>query len=67
MGSAIGRGVRVECVPLGKLLSFTVAIFVIAAALAIWPRVIDEGSGHAMTIALAGGIFTIALAVYIRE
>jgi hypothetical protein len=38
----------------------------LALGLLISPRVID-GGGDAMAFALASGIFTIALAVYIRE
>ncbi len=38
-----------------------------ALGLVFSPRVIDHGAGGAMAVALAGGVFTIALAVYIRE
>ena len=35
--------------------------------LAAAPGVIEHGSGHSTLLVLAGGIFTIALAVYIRD
>ncbi len=39
----------------------------LALFFAIAPHVIEEGGGHAIAFALAGGVFTIALAVYIRD
>jgi hypothetical protein len=51
-----------------KLFSFAGPAFGLAAiGLAVGSRVIDQHSGEATVVALAGGIFTIALAVYIRD
>lgn len=36
-------------------------------ALAASTRFIDEGAGRATALELAGGVFTIALAVYVRD
>jgi len=53
---------------MGKFFSVIAPIVGLAfLALAAAPRVIDDGSARATLLALAGGIFTIALAVHIRE
>jgi hypothetical protein len=53
---------------MGKFLSFTGPLAIAAGlGLAATLRVIDQGAGHVTAAALAGGVFTIALAVYIRD
>jgi hypothetical protein len=50
-----------------KFLSVTALTALLALGAAVSPRVMDHGAGDAIAVALAGGIFTIALAVYIRD
>ena len=53
---------------MGKFFSFVGPIVGLAfVGLATSPHVIEDGVGRATLLALAGGIFTIALAVYIRD
>jgi hypothetical protein len=53
---------------MGKFFSIVGPIVGLAfVALAASPHVIEYGVGRATLLALAGGIFTIALAVYIRD
>jgi hypothetical protein len=53
---------------MGKFFS-VVGPIVGLAFVGLWasPRLLEYGAGHAISLALAGGIFTIALAVYIRD
>jgi hypothetical protein len=53
---------------MGKLFSF-VGPALGLSAIGLWSasRVIEQHSGEATALALAGGVFTIALAVYIRD
>jgi uncharacterized membrane protein len=50
-----------------RFLSVATPLAVLVTFVAAAPRVIEEGPGHAIAFALAGGVFTIALAVYIRD
>jgi hypothetical protein len=53
---------------MGKYFSIVGPIVGLAfVGVAASPHVIADGVGHATLSALAGGIFTIALAVYIRD
>jgi hypothetical protein len=53
---------------MSKFFSFVGPIVGLAfVGLAAAPHVIEDGVGRATLLALAGGIFTIALAVYIRD
>ena len=53
---------------MGKFFSFVGPIVGLAfVGLAASPDVIEDGAGRATLFAPAGGIFTIALAVYIRD
>ena len=53
---------------MSKFFSFVGPIVGLAfVGLAASPHVIEDGVGRATLLALAGGIFTIALAVYIRD
>jgi hypothetical protein len=53
---------------MGKFFSFAGPIVGLAfVGVAASPHVIEDGVGRATLLALAGGIFTIALAVYIRD
>jgi hypothetical protein len=54
---------------MGQFIAFLALILgvaLIAIALTSW-RLIDNGAGGATALTLAGGLFTIALAVYIRD
>jgi len=62
-----GRGGRSR--PMGKFITFLgliLGLALIAIATASW-RFIEDGAGGATALALAGGIFTIALAASIRD
>ena len=61
-------GVSAESVRMGKLFSVVGPIVGLAfVGLAASPRFIEYGWSRATLLALAGGIFTIALAVHIKD
>jgi len=53
---------------MGKLFSVVGPIVGLAlVGLAASPHMVEQGAGRATLLVLAGGIFTIALAVYIKD
>lgn len=54
---------------MGKFIAFLgliLGLALVALALASW-QFIDNGAGGATALSLAGGLFTIALAAYIKD